>query len=199
MMTAIAQRVHSITNMDILKDMDFSDRPYANIYRNHYKYGCYRCTKEHERHVPCPEIPGAINIAQPSPINNSSTASQDTFHTLNNSSNNSSNISDNGGLNLLDDLSTPAPAPPLTAPISAQFAAAAAAQAASSSPANVKIVSQGKIIDATLQMRDNRDSSAKRGRTSPEAPATNSSKKARETSTKATSSQGRSNTKKSGK
>ena len=199
MMTAIAQRIHTVANMDILGDMEFPERPYANIYRNHYKYGCYRCTKEHDRKVACPDIPGAINIAQASPIGNGSTDGQDSFHTLNNSSFNSNNSSTDMP-NTLDDLATPAPAPAhLIAPISASIAAAAAAQASTASPQNVRIHSQGKAIDATLQLGDRRDSSSKRGRSSPEASGPNSTKKVKDSASKTNASTGRPQGKKGGK
>ena len=77
-MEKVGNQISEATNINLLANMDFHEKPYDAIYRGHYKFGCYRCTRIHNRGR-CPPLPADI-------LDNS------------NSSNNSSNDSLNSSL-----------------------------------------------------------------------------------------------------
>ena len=54
-MTALAAKVKEIANVDILEGMEMQERPYEGIYRGHYKFGCYKCTRIHDKGTLCPQ------------------------------------------------------------------------------------------------------------------------------------------------
>ena len=87
-----------IAGIDMMEGMDVEKRPYPGVFRGHYKFGCYRCTKVHGRGR-CPETIISINSSDNSSIN--TTAVGDSFHSFegNNSINSISN--NNNSLNLL--------------------------------------------------------------------------------------------------
>ena len=59
-MTKIGEKIQAETGVDVLQNMEMQEKPYEGIYRGHYKYGCYRCTRVHER-GPCPPLPEPNN------------------------------------------------------------------------------------------------------------------------------------------
>ena len=176
MMKAVANAIKSSTNIDVLKGMEFSDQPYENIYRRHWKVGCYKCTRIHERGK-CPALSEAsLNVSIHAPTN-SSNNSVESFHSIGNAtgekddSEASLKISDGpkspGGCSAKDVLmavtrSHLTPNHSLTAPISAAVAAAAAA--ASFDEFGVPIPVRSASAGQPISEHRNRSSSAKRGR-----------------------------------
>ena len=55
LLNKVAERIRGDTGVDILEGMELQEKPYAGIYRQHYKVGCYKCTRLHER-GPCPPL-----------------------------------------------------------------------------------------------------------------------------------------------
>ena len=55
-MAKIGEKIKEETGVDILQNMEMQEKPYEGVYRGHYKYGCYKCTRVHER-GPCPPLP----------------------------------------------------------------------------------------------------------------------------------------------
>ena len=52
----VGEKIKETTGIDVVEGMDAQQKPYNSIYRGHYKFGCYRCTRLHER-GPCPPLP----------------------------------------------------------------------------------------------------------------------------------------------
>ena len=87
----VGVKVKEIAGIDMMEGMDVEKRPYPGVFRGHYKFGCYRCTKVHGRGR-CPETIISINSSDNSSIN--TTAVGDSFHSFkgNNSINSISNM-----------------------------------------------------------------------------------------------------------
>ena len=69
-MEMVGCKINEKLNINIIANMDFQEKPYNAIYKGHYKFGCYRCTRVHDR-GPCPTLPeGTLNHSSDS--NNSS-------------------------------------------------------------------------------------------------------------------------------
>ena len=178
MMETVAARIKSSTGRNVIEGMDFTDRPYENIYRNHYKYGCYRCTRIHPRGTQCPPLSdAALNLSITGPNNNSSSNSADSFHSVNNAnsglegSEESLKLSDGprspGGCTARDVLlavtrSHLHPNHALTAPVSAAVAAAAAATSSGEGLTLQSRLSSGSPIP--MDPRSRSSSQSKRGR-----------------------------------
>ena len=75
-MEAVAEKVKNVTGIDPIAGMEFQDKQYKAIYRNHYKFGCYKCTRIHERGA-CPSLPIDNNDSINSELNNSSSDNDD--------------------------------------------------------------------------------------------------------------------------
>ena len=175
MMEAVAQRVQSCTGNNIIADMDFPEQQYEKIYRKHWKYGCYRCTKIHPR-GPCPPPPEELlNTSIPGPTNSSSN-SVDSFHSIGNATRGQEDSEESLGLS-----NGPSPGGTpidmvavtrsqlqptnnaLTAPVSAAVAAAAAATLGGE---GLSLQYRGSATSPFPSDPRNRSSSAKRGRVS---------------------------------
>ena len=139
-LSALAVKVKEATDIDIMDGMSLSDKPYDGIYRGHWKYGCYRCTRIHERGI-CPELPEAfLNLSNNS--NNSNNNTNDSFHSITQNGNDEVDLENMASFDLNNSegnlmIVTPPKADPTdtsnrpsrsaTAPISAAVAAASAA------------------------------------------------------------------------
>ena len=80
-MEVLARHVKASAGVDILEGMEYSDRPYGGIYRGHYKFGCYRCTRIHEKGA-CPSLPITVLPNTPTSPNNSTSNSLESFHSI---------------------------------------------------------------------------------------------------------------------
>ena len=83
-MEKVGETVKQVTGVDVIAGMEFQDKPYEAIYRNHYKFGCYRCTRVHER-GPCPPLPEED-------LDNSDNSSNESSNINSSSDNNNSTI-----------------------------------------------------------------------------------------------------------
>ena len=93
---AVGAKVKEVSGIDMLDGMEVQEKPYAAIYNRHYKFGCYRCTRVHER-GPCPELNTPVSSPKSS-SNNSATntspansSNNNTFHTVTDGNNSSLN------------------------------------------------------------------------------------------------------------
>ena len=55
-MEAVGSKIEEKTKNNLIANMEFQQKPYDAIYKGHYKFGCYRCTRIHERGA-CPPLP----------------------------------------------------------------------------------------------------------------------------------------------
>ena len=95
----VGAKVKEVAGVDMMLGMEVEERPYAGVFNGHYKFGCPRCTKVHERGR-CPEIP--LPIGSPNHSNDTTTFGEP-FHSFeannSNSGNNSNNSSSNSNNN----------------------------------------------------------------------------------------------------
>ena len=57
-MKIIGDQIKEETGFDVMAGMEIQEKPYAGIYRDHWKVGCWRCAGFHGNN-PCPSIPEA--------------------------------------------------------------------------------------------------------------------------------------------
>ena len=70
-MELVGEKVKEVTGVDVIAGMEFQGKPYGAIYRNHYKFGCYRCTRVHERGDCPPTAEPELDTSNNSSLNDS--------------------------------------------------------------------------------------------------------------------------------
>ena len=75
-MAFVGEKIKEETAVDTILNMEMQEKPYEAIYRGHYKFGCYKCTRVHER-GPCPPLPEAVLNSSNDSLNNSTNSSND--------------------------------------------------------------------------------------------------------------------------
>ena len=85
----VGAKVMEVTGVDMMLGMEVEEKPYAGIFNGHYKFGCYRCTKVHERGR-CPEL----NVSNNSPDNSPNSSGNNTIINSNDNNSDDNNSSD---------------------------------------------------------------------------------------------------------
>ena len=185
-METVGEKVKEVTGVDVISGMTFQDKPYEAIYRNHYKFGCYRCTRVHER-GPCPPLPeAALDSSNNSNSSNDSSIENDNSIIEKEVATSAHDISDLDSWAESDDDATPTNATVVSDATSGASAdprlspepVAPSTSAAAAIAAYNEVASSGRDLLRNLNNERNRSTSAsKRDREAEESAEVNTDKR----------------------
>ena len=83
-MGAVGNKIEETTKINFFANMECQEKPYETIYKGHYKFGCYRCARVHERGS-CPPLPEPVLNDSSDSNSSDSNSSDESLHDNNNS------------------------------------------------------------------------------------------------------------------